>query len=214
MVGSDANVVLAAFTEDQTERLTGISKRQLRYWDRIDFFAPSFAYKDRRKAHSRLYSFRDIVSLKVLDALRNGSNVPLSHLREVKAKLAHLGDDMWAKTTLHVLNRRVGFINPETKMPEDILSGQGILQIALQVVTGGMETAVRAMWQRQNSTVGKLEQKRGVVHNQVVIAGTRIPVRSVKAFAEAGYSIDQILAEYPTLTKEDVRAAINYDAAA
>lgn len=210
----DANVVLAAFTEDQTERLTGISKRQLRYWDRNDFFAPSFAYEDRRKAYSRIYSFRDIVSLKVLDTLRNEANVPLSHLREVKSKLAHLGEDMWAKTTLHVLNKRVGFINPETEKPEDVLSGQGILQIPLQVVSGGMEVAVRAMWRREDSSVGKFEQKRGVVHNQVVIAGTRIPVRSVKAFAEAGYTVDQILAEYPTLTKEDVRAAINYQAAA
>jgi len=214
MVGTDANVVVSAFTEDQTERLTGISKRQLRYWDHTGFFAPSLAYEDRRKAYSRLYSFRDVVSLKVLAALRNDSNVPLPHLREVKTKLAHLGDDMWSKTTLYVLNRRVVFDNPETDEREDVLSGQGVLQIPLQVVTGNMEMAVRALWRRQDSTIGKFEQKRGVAHNQVVIAGTRIPVRSVKAFADAGYSIEAIRREYPTLTDEDIRAAIDYDAAA
>lgn len=214
MVGSNTHVVVSAFTEDQTVRLTGISKRQLRYWDRTGFFAPSLAYEDRRKAHSRLYSFRDIVSLKVLDALRNEAKVPLPHLREVKIKLSHLGEDVWAKTTLYVLNKRVVFDNVETARKEEVLSGQGVLQIPLQVVTGNMENAVRALWRREDSKIGKLEQKRGVAHNQVVIAGTRIPVRSVKAFADAGYSIDQIQKEYPTLTDEDIRAAIAYDVAA
>ncbi|MGN6548624.1 MAG: MerR family transcriptional regulator, partial [Pararhizobium sp.] len=95
--------MISAFTEDHVERLTGLTQRQLRHWDRTGFFSPSFAYEDRRKPFSRLYSFRDLVCLKVLDALRNEAKVPLSHLRIVKDKLAHLGNDAWAKTTLYVL---------------------------------------------------------------------------------------------------------------
>jgi uncharacterized protein (DUF433 family) len=214
MAAHDSNVVLSAFTEDHVERLTGVSKRQLRYWDRTGFFVPSLAYHDRREAYSRLYTFRDLVCLKIVNALRNDANVPLPHLREVKEKLAHLGDDLWAKTTLFVLSRRVVFYNPDTANREDVLTGQGVLQIPLIVVSGDMANAVRALWRRDESTLGKIERQRNVAQNQAVIAGTRIPVRSVKAFADAGYSIEQIKREYPTLTEQDIRAAINYDTAA
>lgn len=202
-----------AFTEEQVERLTGISVKQLRHWDRSGFFVPSMAYEDRRQAFARLYSFRDIVCLKVLNSLRNDSKVSLQHLREVKSKLSHLGDDAWSKTTLYVLNKRVIFDNPETKRKEEIVSGQGILQIPLKVVAGDMRNAVEAMRKRDTSAVGKIESKRGT-GNRPVIAGTRIPVSSIKAFAEAGYSIEDIMLEYPTLDRADIEAAINFKDAA
>jgi uncharacterized protein (DUF433 family) len=43
-----------------------------------------------------------------------------------------------------------------------------------------------------------------------VVAGTRITVKSIKAFSDAGYSIDQIREQYPVLTAEDIRAALSY----
>jgi DNA-binding transcriptional MerR regulator len=180
-----SSVVVSAFTEDHVERLTGVSQRQLRYWDRTGFFVPSLAYEDRRSPYSRLYSFRDVVSLKIVSALRNDANVPLPHLREVKEKLAHLGDDLWATTTLYVLNRRVIFDSPDMNRREEVVSGQVMLQIPLKVVSGNTEEAVRALRKREDAAIGKIERRKNVAHNQAVIAGTRIPVRSVKAFAEA-----------------------------
>lgn len=213
---SDAKdrVVIAAFTEEQVERLTGVSVRQLHHWDRSKFFTPSLSGDDRRQPYSRLYSFRDVACLKVLNALRNEANVSLQHLREVKEKLAHLGDDLWAKTTLYVLNKKVIFDHPETQTREEIVSGQCVLQIPLQVVTGDLKTAVDRMRARDESSFGQIESKRGVANSRPVVAGTRIPVSSIKEFAEAGYSVDDIRKEYPTLTPEDIRAALNFDAAA
>jgi uncharacterized protein (DUF433 family) len=155
-----------------------------------------------------------LVCLKIVNALRNDANVSLPHLREVKDRLAHLGDDLWAKTTLYVLNKRVVFDNPETDQREVVITGEGVLQIPLVAVSGSMERAVRALWKRDESTIGKIERQRNIAQNEVVIAGTRIPVSGVKAFAEAGYSIEQIKKEYPTLTEADIRAAIAYEAAA
>ena len=210
----DSNVIVSAFTEDQVARLTGISTGQLRYWDRTDFFRPSLAYEDRRAAQSRIYSFRDIVCLKVVNAIRNESKVPLPRLRSAKEKLRHLGDDLWAKTTLYVLNRRIVFFNPDTDWKEDVETGQIVLEIPLKVVSGNMEEAVRALRHRDKASIGRFERNRNVMSNQEVIAGTRIPVRSVKAFADAGYSINAIQKEYPTLTEQDIRAAIERSAAA
>ncbi|MEJ0020064.1 MAG: DUF433 domain-containing protein [Acetobacteraceae bacterium] len=205
---------IAAFTEEQTERLTGISKRQLRYWDQTGFFVPSLAYRNRRSPYSRLYSFRDLVSLRVINALRNEAKVPLPHLREVKEKLAQLGEPLWAKTTLYVLNRSVIFDNPETAAREEIVTGQAVLAIPLRVVSGNVELAVKSLRQRDASLIGKIERQRNIAHNAPVIAGTRVPVRSIKLFAKAGYSIEDIRREYPTLTEADIAAAIGYEAAA
>jgi uncharacterized protein (DUF433 family) len=224
---ADRNVI-SAFSEEHVERLTGVSKHQLRYWDRTGFFVPSLADENRRRPNSRIYSFRDVVCLKVLNTIsfrdvvclkvlntiRNEIRVSLPHLREVKEGLAHLGDDMWAKTTLYVLNRRVVFDNPETSRREEIVSGQAILQIPLRVVQGDMEKAIHALWTRDPATVGQIERHRGVASSQPVIAGTRIPVRAIKAFSEAGYSIEQIREQYPTLTDKDIRAALAFGKAA
>jgi uncharacterized protein (DUF433 family)/DNA-binding transcriptional MerR regulator len=209
-----AKNVVSAFTVDEVERLTGVSKRQLGYWDKTDFFVPGLAFADGRRAYSRLYSFRDVVSLKVINALRNNSKVPLPHLREVKDKLRALGDEMWSKTTLYVLKKKVVFVNPETDAFEEVVSGQGVLQIPLMIVSGDMSRAVDKLRKRDPASIGKFERRRNVAHNQEVIAGTRIPVRSVKAFSEAGYTVEEIRAEYPTLTEDDIRAAIAHEAAA
>jgi uncharacterized protein (DUF433 family) len=132
--------------------------------------------------------------------------VPLQHLREVKENLQHLGDDLWAKTTLYLLNRRVVFLNPETDQKEEVVSGQGILQIPLEVVRGDMERAVHALRQRDETTIGRITHRRGLANNKPVIAGTRIPVKSIKAFAREGYTINDIREQYPVLTDLDIQA--------
>jgi len=44
------------------------------------------------------------------------------------------------------------------------------------------------------------------------IIDTRIPVRAVVSFSEAGYSAEDILREYPTLTPADIEAALAFHA--
>jgi uncharacterized protein (DUF433 family) len=208
---SESNNIVAAFTIDQAACLTGVSKRQLGTWDRDEFFSPSLVYGEGG-AYARLYSFRDLLSLKVLNQLRNETKVKLSHLREVKNDLAHLGDDLWVKSTLYVLGRHVVIERDDKRLEAG--TGQGVLQIPLKIVVGNMRERVDALNKRDESVIGKFGRNRNVAHNQVVIAGTRIPVRSVKAFHEAGYSVEAIQREYPTLTEADIEAAIAYDDAA
>lgn len=208
------STIVRAFSLEETERLTGISRGQLLYWDRTHFFAPSLADENRRSPNSRVYSFRDVKCLKVLNTIRNEIRVSLPHLREVKEKLAHLGDDMWATTTLYVLNRRVVFDNRETEQREEVVSGQAVLQIPLRVVQSDMEKAVQVLWGRDPASIGQIDRHRGVASSQPVVAGTRIPVRAIKAFKEAGYSVAQIREQYPALAEEDVQAALGFNEAA
>jgi uncharacterized protein (DUF433 family) len=212
-VVSNTDNIIAAFTEEQVARLTGISPRQLRYWAGDGFFVPSIELPAADLPPMRLYSFRDLVCLKVINALRNDAKISLSHLRVVKDRLSRLGEDMWAKTTLYVLGRRVVFDNPETGEKEEVASGQLVLQIPLVVVSGNMHEAVRAMRQRDSSEHGRIDTKRTGAKTPV-IAGTRIPVRTIQDFGEAGYTVEQILQQYPTLIEADVRAALDYKDAA
>ncbi len=46
-----------------------------------------------------------------------------------------------------------------------------------------------------------------------VIAGTRIPVYLILNLLANGYDFDRIIQAYPVLTKEDIKAAIQYSEA-
>ena len=52
-----------------------------------------------------------------------------------------------------------------------------------------------------------------VCHGQACVKGTRIPASVVLDCVAAGMSEDEILAEYPTLTVDGIRAAAAYGAA-
>ena len=59
---------------------------------------------------------------------------------------------------------------------------------------------------RSDTERGRIERRRGVHGSKPVIAGTRIPVQSVRAYLDAGRSQEEVLAAYPSLTPEDIEA--------
>ncbi len=50
-----------AFSIERVGILTGLSVRQLRYWDKTKVYEPELANGSKRQAYSRIYSFRDDV---------------------------------------------------------------------------------------------------------------------------------------------------------
>ena len=48
---------------------------------------------------------------------------------------------------------------------------------------------------------------------EAVLAGTRVTLRTVLASLAEGSTVDEILADYPTLSSDDVRAVIAFAAA-
>ena len=51
-----------------------------------------------------------------------------------------------------------------------------------------------------------------VCNGRPVVHGTRIAVQTILEFLAAGDSIDDVLVEYPTLTRSDVQACLDYAA--
>ncbi|MHC3129390.1 MAG: DUF433 domain-containing protein [Candidatus Bathyarchaeota archaeon] len=51
-----------------------------------------------------------------------------------------------------------------------------------------------------------------ILGGKPVIRGTRVPVYLILELLSAGYDFKRIVADYPTLKEEDVKAAVEYAA--
>jgi len=204
----DIQNTIAAFSEEQVQRLTGITVNRLRYWHKTGFLVPAFVEENPKLPYSRFYSFRNVVALRTLEMLRVQNAVPLQHLRKVAEKLAHLRDDLWTKTTLFVVNKKVVIVNPESGKPEEVMSGQYLLGIPLQKVVDDTRGDVQSLIKRRDDQLGSVSRQRNICHNAWVVAGTRIPIAAIKRLHEDGFTPAQIIAEYPDLTAADITAAL------
>jgi uncharacterized protein (DUF433 family) len=51
-----------------------------------------------------------------------------------------------------------------------------------------------------------------VCHGEACVKGTRIPVHLIVRMLANGDTVDDLLAEYPSLTREDIMACLDYAA--
>lgn len=202
--------VLQAFAEDHVIRLTGLSRSQLRAWDRIGFFRPNYAYEDRHQPYSRIYSFQDVVGLRTIAVLRQKYRISLQQLRRVATELIDRGFGHWAEIKLYVVKGQVHFRRPGSDDVEGVWDGQLAMVPVIEVIQD-VEERVHDLRQRTPEQLGHIERHKFVVRNASVVAGTRIPTAAIRRFREAGYSVDDIIRQYPTLTKEDVEAALAHE---
>ena len=61
-------------------------------------------------------------------------------------------------------------------------------------------------------THARIKQDPQIMFGKPVIAGTRITVEHILRCLAAGETVEQIIADYPPLTSEDIRAAQAYAA--
>jgi DNA-binding transcriptional MerR regulator len=89
---------MEGFTAQQASRYTGCTAHQLRYWDRIGLVRPSVQPTGGRPGVRRLYSFRDLVGLKVIRSLlENGMSLQrvrraIEYLRKKAGLEEHLSE--------------------------------------------------------------------------------------------------------------------------
>jgi uncharacterized protein (DUF433 family) len=204
---------IVAFTADHVCQLTGLTKRQLSYWDRTGFFAPRYADENRRRPFSRIYDFRDVVGLRTIALLRNKYNIPLQQLRRVGEWLATHHETPWASLKFYVGGGKVFFDDPESgeRMATEP-HGQEVFPVEMVEVIREMEKAADHLRQRAPDQIGRIVRDRQILHNAPVLAGTRVPTSAVWNFHEDGYDTDAIIHAYPRLTPDDIQAAVTYEA--
>jgi uncharacterized protein (DUF433 family) len=205
------DAAILAFSPDQVCRLTGLSARQLAYWDQTEFFSPAFREKTTRSPYARVYSFRDVVGLRALALMRNVHKVPLQHLRKVGAELGERLVDPWANLAFFIVGRQVAIEDEGGALVRTSGTGQRMMRLGLAEIRVDLRKAIEEMSRRDADDIGQIARRRTVADGLPVLAGTRVPTSAVWEFHVAGLSVDQILHEYPHLTRADVEAAIGFE---
>jgi len=203
--------VIRAFSAFHVCRLTGLSLRQLSYWDNTEFFSPYYAFENRRSPFSRVYSFEDLVGLRVISILRNERKIPLQTLRRVAEELSHYHSRPWSGLVLYVVGKAVYFKEPDSDIIRKVGHPQRVFPLAVDAVTTDMQVKADALRVRRVDQIGHVERHRNIVHNAWIVAGTRIPTRTIWRYHEAGYDTAAIIKDYPQLTPIDVSSAISHE---
>lgn len=206
--------VLMAFTVEHAAHVAGVSERRIRYWDTTGVLSPSLSHDTPRTPYGRIYSFRDLVGLRTLADLRDRFDVPLQTLRMVGARLRAQSETPWSELRFFVEGTHLYFQDPRSRVLISAIDpGQIKLPLHFDLTAVARETERRAaeLGRRHTSDIGEIVTNRYVMGNRPVLAGTRIPTRAVWDFHAAGYDVDQIIDEYPRLTRVDVERAIAYE---
>jgi uncharacterized protein (DUF433 family) len=204
MAGAPAMLLSA----EQVIHLAGITKPRLRYWEDTEALVAEHAGPGGRAPY---YTFRDAVAIRVLALLRQ-RGVQLAELRRAGKWLAERWATPWSSLGFFVDGRQVYFRDPDTDEIAAIHPrGQHAMKkvVRLEALAHSMRSKVERLGHRRRKQVGKVETKRGVMHGKSVIAGTRVPTAAIWSFHSAGYTPEQVRAEYPHLELADIRAAID-----
>lgn len=141
-----AHAVEAGFRGPQVCKIVGITYRQLDYWARTDLVTPSI--QDARGSGSqRLYSFEDLVDLKLVKKLLD-AGVSLQRVREAIDYLHEMGQD---PTGITIASD--GKTVYACKSPEEVFDllrkGQGVFGIALDPVMEELQGSVSELRKKE-----------------------------------------------------------------
>jgi DNA-binding transcriptional MerR regulator len=201
---------IVAFTTPQVVKLTGLPPSTVRYWEQTGVFAASYIDDQPGRPFRRIYSFRDVVSLRALALLRRDYRIPLEELRRAGAFLAEHAEAPWASLTFGIAGSRLVFRDPVTGQWRD-RQGQTVLEIPTAHIPDEIANATRGWANRDPHDIGRVERNRYVQHNAWVVAGTRIPTATIWAFHSEGYSTSAIQREFPRLSEIDIQRAIAHE---
>lgn len=129
----------------------GITYRQLDYWDRTGLVGPTVRIA-RGSGTQRLYSFRDILVLKVVKRLLD-TGVSLQQIRAAVARLEDYGVDDLAQITLMSDGASVYLCTSNDEVIDLINGGQGVFGIALGKVWREVEGSLIELPSEQSESV-------------------------------------------------------------
>ena len=122
--------------------IVGITYRQLDYWARTDLIRPSIA-DARGSGTQRLYSYRDLVELKVIKSFLDAGMALQKARRAIEYLRGHLGEDI-ASASL-VLNGAdsVLLARDSGELVDLVRQGQGVLSVVpLDGVKAELDAAI------------------------------------------------------------------------
>jgi DNA-binding transcriptional MerR regulator len=120
-------MVMTGFRGPQVCKIVGISYRQLDYWARTDLIRPSIA-DARGSGTQRLYSYRDLVELKVIKHLLDAGISLRTARKAIEYLREHLGEEL-ASASLVINGSRSLLARSGEEVVDLVRQGQGVLNI-------------------------------------------------------------------------------------
>ncbi len=133
-----------AFTAEQAGRLTNCTPHQLRYWDRVGLVVPSVQSTGGRPGVRRLYSFRDLVALRVVRSLLD-NGMSLQRVRRAWEYLRRNADfdDHLASVKLVTDGRSIfSVVSDDGELLDALREGQLAFFIAIDEIARDVEEDV------------------------------------------------------------------------
>jgi len=184
------------FNSKAVSKITGLSFRQIDYWDRTHFIKPTVS-EASGYGSVRLYSFNDLVQLRVaktlmdkgisLQKIRKAINYLKKNMPEIKKPLSEL-KFLTDGETIFVLTK-------DKKVIIDTLkSGQLVFSIALGEIVEGLEGEIIALQREKKYTVAIKGKKYSVVlHPDTEDGGFWVECPSLSGCASQGDTIEEAL---------------------
>jgi DNA-binding transcriptional MerR regulator len=147
------------FRGPQVCAIVGITYRQLDYWARTGLLCPSLAEAKGSGSH-RLYSYRDLLELKVIKQLLDAGLGLRQARRAIDCLRSGLGEDL-ASANL-VLGAGGSVLRTGEEIVDLLKGGQGVFNIVpLAPVVGELDAAILDIADRRGSTesVGTVERE-------------------------------------------------------
>ncbi len=147
-------ILQAAFSTSEVARLTGLTSRQLDWWDRKGFLGPSVSaaagYGSKRR-----YSFTDVVRLRLAARLR-AAGFGLPQVRRVVETLRRLdpGRDSLASSRLLVADRRVVWARTDGELVDLLHGGQLMLVFPVGETVADVARAAETLGREPRGLLG------------------------------------------------------------
>jgi DNA-binding transcriptional MerR regulator len=125
--GDLANANITGYRGPQVCKIVGITYRQLDYWARTDLVRPSIT-DAAGSGTQRLYSYRDLVALKVIKSLLDAGVSLQMARRAIEYLQTHLGEDL-ASASLILNGANSVIASTGDELVDLIRTGQGVLNI-------------------------------------------------------------------------------------
>jgi DNA-binding transcriptional MerR regulator len=163
------------FTALQASRLTGCTGNQLRYWDKVGLVKPTVQTTGGRPGVRRLYSFRDLIALKVLKSLLDGG-MSLQRVRRAYSYLrAHAGLEEHLSSVKLVTDGKSIFkvCKDEGEILDALRQGQMSFFVAIDEIAGQVSQGVTEFLRDREQFVRTLRTVEQELEEETTTSGRR-----------------------------------------
>jgi uncharacterized protein (DUF433 family) len=195
-----------AVTREVAARIARLTLRRVDYWAETDLVAPSVDRRLSARRRIRLYGFVDLLALAVAAELTD-RGVSLQHVRQIVSRLKARGyQHPLTELRYATVGKQVYFQLEDGTWEGGLRRDQIVLHEVLNLLP--LRSRIVRGVARDDLQIGRIEKRRGVHGSKPVLAGTRIPVETVRRYLQAGRSMQDVLDAYPDLTEADIEAVM------